>query len=212
MIVTRLEETTGKRIKIYLDDTFAFVLYPQDIKRYHIAESREIGREELSAIYQETILRRARQKAMKLLLRMDYSEYGMRQRLKRDLYPDQAIQDTISFLYEYHYLDDVRYAEHYIRAKGDSYGYAELRQRLLGQGIDTDTIQQVYADLKLDEDGVLREQMKKKLSGKQSLSEKERNRWIAYFMRRGFSYRRITECMQALAIDFTYDTFDYDNL
>lgn len=212
MIVTRLEETTKKRIKIYLDDIFAFVLYPQDIKRYHIAESKDIGSEQLSVIYRETILRRAKQKAMKLLLRTDYSEYGMRQRLKRDLYPEQAIEDTISFLYEYHYLDDARYAEHYIRAKCDAYGYAELKQRLLGQGLDADTIQRVYADLKLDEDDILRAQMKKKLSGTQSLSEKEKNRWIAYFMRRGFSYRRITECMRALRVNFTYDTFDYDNL
>lgn len=212
MIITKLEKATGKKTKIYLDDIFAFVLYPQDIKRYHIVESREISREELSAIYRETILRRAKQKAMKLLMRTDYSEHGMRKRLKRDLYPEQAIEDTITFLYEYHYLDDDRYTEHYIRTKGDAYGYTELKQRLIMQGVDLDTIQRVYAAMGLDEDGVLREQMKRKLSGKQTLSEKERNRWIAYFMRRGFCYHSITKYMRALTMDTACDALDYNHM
>lgn len=197
MIVTGLEETTKNKIKVYLDDVFAFVLYSQDLKQYHIALQRELSEAELSLIYRETVFRRAKQKAMQLLLRTDYSEYGMRRRLERDLYPQQAIDDTIAFLYYYHYLDDARYVEHYITSKGHSLGYAALKQRLQGQGISADMIQKIYGKLELSEDNVLQEQMDKRLAGKTFLTEKEQNRIVGYFLRRGFSYYKITECMRA---------------
>lgn len=211
MLVTRLEEITKKRIKVYLEEEYAFVLYPQDIKRYHIAEGKEVTKDTLADLYKETILRRAKQKAMQLLMRTDYSEYGMRQRLLRDLYPLRAVEDTIQFLYSFHYLDDARYTEHYILSKGSHMGYTELKQKLRAQGIADEMIESIYEDMDIDENAVLREQMKRKLSGKKNPDVKERKRVISYFMRRGFSYYQIVDCMKKLT-DIEVDTaYDLDN-
>lgn len=198
MTVSRLEEISKKRIKVYIEEEFAFVLYAQDIRTYHISEGCSLGREDLEQIYQETVLRRAKQKAMQLLMRSDYSEYGLRQRLKNAFYPERAIDDTIAFLYSYHYLDDARYTEHYMISKGNSCSYTELRQRLLRQGIDSSMIHSIYEKLNLEDEDVLSLQMQKKLAGRQELTVQEKNRIIAYFLRRGFSYHSVETCLAKL--------------
>lgn len=211
MLVTRLEGITKKRIKVYLEEEYAFVLYPQDIKKYHIIEGEEVTQDTLAGIYKETILRRAKQKAMQLLMRTDYSEHGMRQRLLRDLYPMQAVDDTIQFLYRFRYLDDARYTEHYILSKGTGMGYTELKQRLRAQGIADTMIRSIYDSMDIDENAVLREQLKRKLSGKKNPDAKEQKRVISYFMRRGFSYHQIMDSMKNLT-DMEVDTaYDLDN-
>lgn len=211
MLVTRLEGITKKRIKVYLEEEYAFILYPQDLKQYHISEGKDVTQDTLKAIYKETVLRRAKQKAMHLLMRMDYSEYGMRQRLLKELYPVQAVEDTIQFLYRFHYLDDARYTEHYIIAKGTGMGYAELKRKLRAQGIEDAMIQSIYDSMDIDDNAVLREQMKKKLSGKGKPDEKEQKRVISYFMRRGFSYYQILDSMKNL-VDMEGDiAYDLDN-
>lgn len=211
MLVTKLEAITKKRTKVYLEEEYAFILYPQDLKKYHIAEGKEVSQDTLSSIYFEVVLRRAKQKAMQLLMHTDYSEYGMRQRLQKDLYPMQAVDDTIRFLYSYHYLDDARYTEHYILSKGSAMSYRELKQKLRAQGIDDTMIQEIYDSMDIDDLGVLREQLKKKLSGKQQLDEKERTRLISYFMRRGFSYHQIVDSMKILAGSEADTAYDLDN-
>ena len=45
MTVTRVEPLTKTKFRIYIDEHPAFVLYQGEVKRYHLAESREIAEE-----------------------------------------------------------------------------------------------------------------------------------------------------------------------
>ena len=86
MIVTELEYISNYRIKVFIDEEFAFILYPQDIKRYKIEEEKEISDDLFLFIKQETILRRAKNKALCYLDRTEQTERILRQKLKSKYY------------------------------------------------------------------------------------------------------------------------------
>ena len=45
MIVTGIEEQTKTKFKVYLDGTFAFVLYKDELKRFGIKQGEDLAQE-----------------------------------------------------------------------------------------------------------------------------------------------------------------------
>jgi len=60
MIVTKIEPCTKTKFKIYLDETFAFVLYKGEVSRFCIKIGEELSPETEQKIRQEVILKRAK--------------------------------------------------------------------------------------------------------------------------------------------------------
>ncbi len=78
-----------------------------------------------------------------LLKSMDRTEYQLRTKLKQNFYPEELIDRVILWLLEnLHYLDDVRYAESYIRTHGESLSTLQLKQKLTQRGVPRDVIQE----------------------------------------------------------------------
>ena len=76
MTVTRIEPLTKIKFKIYLDGSFAFVLYKGELSRFGITAGAEISEETVERIRKEVIFKRARLRAMHLLEDMDRTEAG----------------------------------------------------------------------------------------------------------------------------------------
>ena len=76
MTVTRIEPLTKIKFKIYLDGSFAFVLYKGELSRFGVAAGAEISEETVERIREEVIFKRARLRAMHLLEDMDRTEAG----------------------------------------------------------------------------------------------------------------------------------------
>ena len=74
MIVTGIEEQTKTKFKVYLDGTFAFVLYKDELKRFGIKQGEDLAQENYEKIQNEVLLKRAKKRAMHLLEDMDRSE------------------------------------------------------------------------------------------------------------------------------------------
>ena len=72
MIVTKTEACTKTKYKIYLDGTFAFVLYKGEMKRFGITEGADLPEETVETIRTDVILKRAKLRAMHLLEDMDH--------------------------------------------------------------------------------------------------------------------------------------------
>ena len=53
MTVTRIEELSRSRCKIYLEDSFAFVLYKGELRLYGVREQEELSEESYREIMQE---------------------------------------------------------------------------------------------------------------------------------------------------------------
>ena len=67
MTVTRIEPLTKIKFKIYLDGSFAFVLYKGELSRFGITAGAEISEETVERIRKEVIFKRARLRAVHLL-------------------------------------------------------------------------------------------------------------------------------------------------
>ena len=61
-------------------------------------------------------IRRARHRALHILERSDRTEQELRAKLERN-YRAEAVEDAISYVKQYHYLDDRRYAVNYLNSR-----------------------------------------------------------------------------------------------
>ena len=110
MTITKIEELDKGKFKIYIDNEYCFCLYQKDLRLYHLKEYSEITDTVYQDIYQNTVLRRAKQKAMAILKFMDRTEQELVFKLKQADYSDTVISDVLAYIKDFHYIDDERYA------------------------------------------------------------------------------------------------------
>ena len=162
-----------------------------------------------SKIMKETVIRRAHQKTIALLERMDRSEAELRRRMKLDMYSESVTDETIAWLKSLHYLDDDRYAQNYIRSHIQSSSKQELISKLLAKGIKKDLIEEAYsvcsADTDLNESQAAVKTLGKKLGNRKTLTPKERMNAIGCMLRKGFRRNEIMAAFEELDIVIDYD-------
>jgi len=198
MVITKIDEYTPGKYKIFLNDEFAFVLYKGDIRHMGLEEDSVLSDEAYDKIMNEILDKRAKMRAMHLLEKQDRTEANLRQKLNENLYPEEIIDSAIAYMKKFKYIDDARYAENYILYRKDSMSRGELSKKLVQKGVDKEVIDNVYDDLCGDnsegEKEIIRSQMIKKCPNLSELDHKEKNKLFAYFYRKGFSVRQV-ECV-----------------
>ena len=107
-------------------------------------------------------VRTARDCALSLLEYRDRTEAEMRRKLKEREYAPEAVEETIYFLKEYHYLDDQEYARKYVRTAGAGKSIRQLRQSLLSKGISREILDLCFEEETVDEEEAVRRFLKKK--------------------------------------------------
>ena len=113
----RIEPITKIKFRIYLDEQFAFVLYKSELSRYKLKDEMEIEKSTVDRILEEAVLKRAKQKAMKLLQDADRTKNELRERLIRAEFPEEITDKAISYVESFGYLDDKRYVENFVLSK-----------------------------------------------------------------------------------------------
>lgn len=198
MIVTRTEPCTKTKFKVYLDGEFAFVLYRGEMKRWGICEGGEVADEIAEKIRNEVVLKRARLYAMHLLEDMDRTESALREKLKKAMYPESAVEGAVEYVRSFGYLDDRRYAENFVLSRKDVKSRREIRALLLRKGIPPET-----ADAALEtccESGgeyeAIRKIFRKKHFDPVKAGEAERQKIFGYLARKGFRYEDVRQVIQ----------------
>jgi Uncharacterized protein conserved in bacteria len=187
MMITRLEKGTQNKVKVYLDDEFAFLLYTSDIKRHHLAEQEELPEDTYHCILEETVFRRAKQKAMAILKRMDRTESELYTKLVRADYTDEIARRAIEYVKGFHYLDDERYALHYIQLKRATKSRIQIRMELIQKGIERETIDLLLQEECSDDNEAIQKAIRRKTNDVDSLSYEQKQKLAASLYRKGFS-------------------------
>lgn len=207
MTVTRIEEHTKSKYKIYLNDEFAFVLYKGELRQYKIKEGDVLPDETYQEIIEVVLTKRAKLRTMHLLQSIDRTEADVRRKLKEGLYPESVIDSAIAYVKSYHYIDDARYAGNYIDYRLGSMSRSELKQKLLQKGIDKDIIEEQLNERieagDEQEKELLRRLMLKKIKEPRVLGYQEKNKLFSYLYRKGFSLGDIERVYQELLLDIT---------
>ncbi len=193
------------RNAIYLNDEFAFVLYKGELSKYGLEVGVKVSDDLYARIMKETVFIRARKRAMNLLKTIDRTEADVRRKLTEGGYPPEAVDDAIAYIASYHYIDDARYAEDYIRCKSATMSRKQISMKLAEKGVARSVIDaafSAYDDENGDDGSDAEAQLIRKLvakrcpQGADSLDYKDRQKLYAYLYGKGFSVAQIEEALK----------------
>lgn len=200
MTVTKIEPLTKIKFKVYLDGSFAFILYKGELSRFGIAAGEEIPEETVETIRRDVVFKRAKLRAMHLLEDMDRTEAGLREKLRQGLYPEDAAEEAVRYVKSFGYLDDSRYAENFVRSRKDRKSRREIQAALLRKGISADRIEAAleacYSEEENGEEETVRKLLEKKKFSPEDPDEAQIRKIYAYLARKGFRYDTIRQVIQ----------------
>ena len=198
MTVTGVEPYTKTKFKIYLDGTFAFVLYKGELSRYGIRSGEELSAETADKIRSEVVLKRAKLRAMHLLSDMDRTENALREKLRQGFYPQDVIEKAVDYVKSFGYLDDGRYAENFVRSRQGTKSRKEIQAALLQKGVSQDQIDRAFEICGEEggEEAAIRSILRKKKFDPETADERDRQKIYGYLARKGFRYETVRQVIQ----------------
>lgn len=135
-------------------------------------------------------------KAMALLLHKDRTYKELYEKLLKAGFSEDESKNAMKYVESYGYIDDERYASQYILYHKSHRSKKELIYKLKKKGISDQDLESAFADYTYqDELEAARKQFEKKLNGKiyEELQQKDKEKVIAFMVRKGFSYSLVKE-------------------
>lgn len=199
MIIKEIIEVSKSKVKIILDDEFAFVLYKGELRSYKLKAGEELSKETYDEIINQVLTKRAKLRAMHLLEKRDYSEYKLREKLNEGGYPKQVIDTALEYVCSYGYVDDTRYAVSYINYASSSKSKKQIEQELLKKGISKTDIEKAYEEASVDlepEEELIKTLLHKKHYDDMEQTYENKQKMIAFLYRKGFNLDKIYKVLE----------------
>jgi len=207
MKVTRIEEVSKSRRRVFIEEKFAFVLYRGELRTFHICEGKEMEQEDYDTIMEEVLPKRAKLRAMNLLKSRDYTVKQLHDKLEAGGYPESVIEQALIYVAGFHYTDDLRYAVTFLSEHEDTRSRRRMEQDLIARGIDRATLEKAWLEWEeqggiQDEEAMISALLEKKHFDPKRADLKEKQRMYGFLLRKGFSGERVR---RAVLADGFYD-------
>lgn len=195
MQVTEITELSKAKVKVFIDNEFAFVLYKGELRTYRLKVGEEISESVYHQIVDEVLVKRAKLRCMNLLKSRDYTRFQLATKLKQGLYPDEVIQQALDYVASYHYIDDARYAEDYMRYALQTKSKKQIMLELRKKGVSSEIIEEVMMRFEEETEDKEAELIKKLLLKKKYMAatatREDRTKIVGFLYRKGFSLDKI---------------------
>lgn len=173
------------------------VLYKREIKTYGLEAGEDLSDATYERILQETLIPRAKRRAMHLLEKQDRTRKNLMDKLRESDYPPEAVDAAVAYVESYHYIDDERYARSYVHFHQEGKSKGRIKQDLMQKGIDRDIIALVLdEEYETSEDDMIRDLLRKKHYDPETADAKERNKMYRFLLGRGFSSNDISRVLR----------------
>ncbi|MEE1305869.1 MAG: regulatory protein RecX [Agathobacter sp.] len=181
-------EAVGKgRIRVQFDTGITGIFYRGEALKASLSTDVILSDEEYEILLRDVLGKRAAKRAMHLLEQMDRTEKQLRDKLKAGEYPECCIDQAVEYVKRFHYLDDRRYAENYIRFSQNKMSRRNLSAKLMQKGISRDIVELALEEgYESDESKQIQALLEKKHYNPEVKDEGEFRRIYQYLMRRGF--------------------------
>lgn len=190
--ICEIRKLAGGRYLVVLEDDFQFPLYGKELDHYDIREEGVLQEAAETEILQELLPKRAKLCAMHFLQNSDRTEEQVRRKLRTLFYPEDIITLAVSYVKQYHYIDDVRYAANYMEYRSDSKSMRQLEQELYQKGISKEDIEAAKEQIDCPDEGIqIRNWLEKKGYSSEQADRKETERIYRFLARRGYSISAI---------------------
>ncbi len=154
------------------------------------------------------VLEKAKMRALRLLEYMDRTEKGLRKKLEQT-YPPDVVDETIRYVRSYGYIDDKRYANHYLRLHLEEKGHRRLFQELYQKGVPSALVQEAWEEFCMeeepDEKSSIERLIEKKIGDQTRLTRKEYQRLTDHLARRGYPWEDISSVYQDRGIEMVFE-------
>lgn len=192
MLITEVFPLGRSRYRISIDNRFAFVLYKGELAHYDIKLDEQLSDEDYEEITKTVLPKRAKKRAMNLLMKKDYTEYSLRRKLQEGFYPEEVMDEAIDYVKGYGYVDDGRFARTYISYYAPTKPYKDMEKFLLQKGVAKDIIKAAYEEVAKvdnvpDEFSLGKRLLDKKTYQLESGDMNERRKAFSYLVRKGIS-------------------------
>lgn len=187
-MISRIEQKERGKQKIYLEDGTGFVLYQKERKTLELVPEMELSSEDYQRILQDILIPRAKKRALHLLEKMDRTEAQLREKLSQNEYPKEAIEAAVDYVKGYHYIDDLRYAENYIRCRCENQSRRQLALKLSQKGVDRGYIDRALEEAygEEEESSKILRWLEKKQYDRETADVRQKQRMYQFLMRKGF--------------------------
>ncbi len=132
-------------------------------------------------------LTRAKKRALYLLTDMDRTEQQLTEKLEKTGYAPETVKAVLEYVKQYGYIDDSRYASHYIQNLKGSRSKKRLLFDLNQKGVPKDIIAAAFEENgDYDECPLIRKLAQKKWKTLSSTDPRSFQKLAAYLARKGF--------------------------
>ena len=194
MLITKLEPF-GSRVKIYINNDFAFVLYKGEINKYGLKEGQEIPSNTYSVIMNK-LFDRGKERALYMLDKSYKTKRYIMDKLKAGLYQESIIDKVVVFLEEINLINDLRYAEMYIDYKRASKSKKQIVQDLYVKGVDKKLIDQAFEDSDFSDRESLNKYIEKRKNKYDLSDRKDIQKFYSYLVSKGYSYGDVKDALK----------------
>ena len=190
MKVDRIIPNGKTRSRVLFDEGLVLMLYNSELDKHHIFEGADITEETYEKTLLPLLTKRAKERLVLILKSSDKPEAELRRKLKEGCYPDRAIDETIAWAKNKHYVDDARYIETYLRYHAEGRSRRKLMYDLQARGLDRNHITNMLDEMEVDEDSQIEAELARR-HYTHDMDPKEKQKIIAALTRKGYSWSAI---------------------
>lgn len=192
-----MQKKDPERCSVFINGEFAFGLSKKAVERYNLKAGSILNEEQYQTLMVRIQLDKAKFKALDSISRGGKTEKQIREKLLQAEYSTYIIDEVITFLKKYNYINDEEYTKRYIDAKSH-YSHKSLRQikmELYKKGISVGNITEYCEDadtLEWENINYFLDKYKYDVL----LEFKDRQKIINRILTKGFSYSNIERCIR----------------
>ena len=196
-LITEDQNMGRGQIHLGLNETITLRLYKGEANQMSLAQGVELSEEQYRYLLHDIIGKRAAKRAMHLLERQERTEYQLREKLRQNCYPPEAIEDAVDYVKRYHYLDDERYARTFIHFHQETRSKMRLKNDLARRGISRELIAYcLEEEFVSDERAQIKRLLDQKNFSPDTADREEYGKMYRFLMRRGFCGSDISSVMR----------------
>ncbi len=199
MTITSIREYNAKKVLVCLDGHLELPLYKGEVNKYHLTPEKELS-DELYAELMSILSKRVKLRAMELLQKRSYTREKLRIKLLEGKYTKELVEEVLDYVTSYKYLDDVRYAEEYIRCYCETRSKRRIMQDLYMKGVSSEVAEKAWSCHELlnepvDEAEQIRVLLQKRNFNVMNAGRKETAKVMNFLYRKGYSADAIKRCV-----------------
>ena len=202
--ITLLERLKRSVVRVWINDEPAFRMTLSELEECGLKEGDVLDAERLAHLHTQVLIPRARSRCLDILSAGDRTRSMLKQKLSSEDYPEDVIEDALDYAAGYHYVDDLRFAENYIRRNRNGKSRLEMSQKLRQPGVPGELIDEAFAEADLpDPADQIRSFAMKRRFDPNSADDREKDRFFRFLQRKGYAYGDIRQALEGMTNEKT---------